>query len=260
VAKLRVGVELATLPYPFKEALEKAAELGAEAVELEAKGELAPGQLSSSGIREIRHWLEDYGLRLSALRLPLSRGFDSPEELERRIATTKTAMETAYKLGAFVVLCPIGQVPQDQQSPRWRLLAEVMDELSRHGNRVGAQLAVETGTEPGERLASLLNHLPEGTIGADLNPGNLKLAGFSPEEAAVQLGRRILHVHATDASADLPGSRGRFCPLGLGGVDWLHLLATLEEFNYRGWFIVTSPPGCDPETEIPRAIGFLRRL
>ena len=102
----------------------------------------------NSNNKLIRHWLEDYGLRLSALRLPLSRGFDSPEELERRIATTKTAMETAYKLGAFVVLCPIGQVPQDQQSPRWRLLAEVMDELSRHGNRVGAQLA--------ESLASLV--------------------------------------------------------------------------------------------------------
>jgi sugar phosphate isomerase/epimerase len=260
VAKLRIAVDLAALEEPFKEALRTAKELGADAVELEAKGDLTPGRLSRTGIREIRHWLEDFGLRLAAVRFRTPLGYDTPEELDWRIAKTKSAMEMAYQLGAPVVVNHVGRVPEDETSERWKLLLEVLTDLAAYASRAGAILAAETGTEPAERLANLFHRLPEGLIGITLNPGALRISGYSPEQAAAVLGRWVVHVHATDAAGDLLDYRGNLVPLGLGAVDWLQLLAQLEEWSYRGYFCVSSPPGCEPRQEIRRAIGFLRRL
>jgi sugar phosphate isomerase/epimerase len=260
VAALRIAVDLTALEEPFKEAIRVSKELGADAVELEAVGDLAPGRLSRTGIREIRHWLENFGLRIAAIRFRTPLGYDTLEELDRRIASTKSALEMAYQLGARVVVNHVGRVPEDDKSDRWKLLFEVLTDLAAYGNRAGAILAAETGTEPAERLAHLFERLPEGLIGITLNPGALRVAGYSPEQAAAVLGRWVVHVHATDAAGDLLHYRGNLVPLGLGAVDWLEILAQLEEWNYRGYFSVSAPPGCDPREEIRRAIGFLRRL
>lgn len=260
MAKLPIAVELAALDEPFRQALRTAKELGADAVELEAKGDLAPERITRTAIREIRHWLENFALRCAALRFYMPLGFDTLEDLDWRIAAMRRAMEVAYQLGARVVVSHVGRVPEDEKSDRFNLLQEVLTDLAMFGGRAGAILAAETGTEPGERLANLFARLPEGLIGVTLNPGALRAAGHSPEQAAAVLGRWIVHVHATDAAGDLLHYRGQLVPLGLGAVDWLQVLAQLEEFNYRGYFCVSSPPGCEPREEIRRAIGFLRRL
>ncbi|MCS7236793.1 MAG: sugar phosphate isomerase/epimerase [Thermoguttaceae bacterium] len=260
MAKLPIAVDLGALDEPFREALRTAKELGADAIELEATGDLAPRRVTRTAIREIRHWLDNFALRCAAVRFRTPLGFDTLQDLDWRIAETKSAMEMAYQLGAKVVVNHIGRVPEDEKSDRWKLLQEVLTDLATYGARAGAILAAETGTEPGERLANLFARLPEGLIGVTLNPGALCAAGHSAEQAAAALGRWIVHVHATDAAGDLLHYRGQLVPLGLGAVDWLAVLAQLEEWNYRGYFCVSSPPGCDPHVEIRRAIGFLRRL
>ncbi len=255
-----IAVDLNAFDEPFRQALHVAREVGADAVELEATGDLAPGRVTRTAIREIRHWLENFALRCAAVRFPQPLGFDTLEELDRRIAATKAVMEMAYQLGAQVVVTHVGRVPEDEKSERWKLLFDVLSDLAVYGGRAGAILGAETGTEPGERLARLLARLPEGLIGVTFNPGALRAAGHSPEQAAALLGPRIIYVHATDAAGDLLHYRGQLVPLGLGAVDWLEVLAQLEEASYRGYFCVSAPPGCDPCEEIRRAIGFLRRL
>lgn len=255
-----IAVDLAALEEPFREALHSAKEIGADAVELEATGDLAPGRVTRTAIREIRHWLENFALRCAAVRFRAPLGFDTLEELDRRISAAKSAMEMAYQLGARLVVTSVGRVPEDEKSDRWKLLQEVLTDLAAYGGRAGAILAAETGTEPGQRMAQLFSRLPEGLIGVTFNPGALRAAGHSPEEAATALGRWIVHVHATDAAGDLLHYRGHLVPLGLGAVDWLEVMARLEEWNYRGYFCVSAPPGCDPREEMRRAIGFLRRL
>ena len=47
---LRIGIELASLHLPFKKALHTAAELGADAVEIDARGEFRPQQLARTGL------------------------------------------------------------------------------------------------------------------------------------------------------------------------------------------------------------------
>ena len=255
---MKIGVDLAGLRLPFKKALLTAAELGVEAVEIDARGEIRPQELSRTGVRHVRKMLEDLRLRVSAVGFRTRRGYDTTAELEARIAATKAAMEFAHALGAAVVVNHVGRVPSDRQSPAWRLLVEVLDELGRYGHRVGALLAAETGSESGEDLARLLAELPEGSIGVDLNPADLVIGGFSPLDAVTALGPSILHVHATDAARESGAGRGSQTSLGEGTADFPELLGALDQYGYQGYFTVTHRAAADPEREIAQAIAYLR--
>ncbi|MHC4401097.1 MAG: sugar phosphate isomerase/epimerase family protein, partial [Planctomycetota bacterium] len=233
---LKIGLDLASLRLPVKKALPAAAELGADAVEIDARGELKPRELSQTGMRQLRKMLDDLRLRVSAVRFHTRNGYDTLPGLDARIAATKAAMEFAYDLGASVVVNRVGRVPADSQSDARRLLVEALDDLGRHGNQVGALLAADTGTESGEDLAGLLAELPDGTMGVNLNPGNLVLGGFSALEAVACLKDKILHVHATDAVVELAGQRGGPVSPGQGAADFPALLGALDEHGYRGYF------------------------
>ena len=260
VLQPNIGIQLASLRQPLKKALHTAAELGAAAVEIDARGEANPQELSRTGMRQLRKMLEDLRLRVSAVSFRTRRGYDTAADLEPRVAATKAAMELAYALGATVVVNHVGRVPTDQESQAWRLLVEVLDELGRHGNRVGALLAAETGTESGEDLARLLAALPQGAIGVDLNPANLLIGGFSPLEAVGALGPSILHVHATDAVHELAAGRGTRVLLGEGAADFPTLLGALDEHDYQGYFTVAHQAATDPVEEIAQVIQYLRDL
>ena len=108
--------------------------------------------------------------------------------------------------------------------------------------------------------ARLLADLPEGTMGVDFNPGNLVLAGFSPQEALDALGPSVLHVHATDAAPDLAANRGSEVLLGEGTVDFPSLLGLLDQHGYRGYFTPAPRTSADRAQEVAEAIEFLRRL
>jgi len=257
---LKIGIELATLRLPFQEALATAARLGADAVEIDARGEINPRDTSRTAVRQIRKMLEDHRLRVSALSFRTHRGYNTTADLEPRVAATKEALELAHALGAPVVVNSIGRVPDPSDAGPWNLLVQVLDELGRHGSRVGAVLAAETGAASGDDLARLLAALPAGALGIDFDPGNLVLAGFSPLDAVRSLGPSILHVHATDAACDLGGGRGARVALGAGAADFPALLGALDEHGYRGDFTIMHPGAADPVRQISQAIDYLRRM
>ncbi len=196
---------------PLRKGLIAAARMGASAVEIDARGELRPGELGQTGLRELRRLLEDHNLRVSAIGFQTRRGYDVTDEIERRVAATKTAMKFAADLRAAVVVNQVGQVPSEPEGRNWTLLVETLADLSRYGQHVGARLAAQTGTEDGADLARLIAALPAGGIGADLDPGNLIINGFSPLEAVSALGEHILHVHAHDGVRDLRAAAGWKC-------------------------------------------------
>ena len=52
--QVKVGIQLASLRQPFKKALHTAARLGADAVEIDARTELRPSELSQTGARSLQ--------------------------------------------------------------------------------------------------------------------------------------------------------------------------------------------------------------
>ncbi len=258
--QLRVGIQLANLRLPFKKALLTAAKLGADAVEIDARFQLKPSEYTRTGIRQIRKTLDDNNLKICALGFPTRRGYDNLQDLDRRVEATKEVMQFAYDLGCSVVVNQIGRVPESEDSPQWQTLMEVLTDLGRHGQRVGASLAAETGTEDGADLVRLIDALPLGALSVAFDPGNLIINGFSAHEAIGSVGPHVAHVHAKDAVRDLAQGRGLETPLGRGSVDFVELIGALEEHGYRGYFTVEREHAADPVTEIGHAVQYLRSL
>jgi sugar phosphate isomerase/epimerase len=137
---------------------------------------------------------------------------------------------------------------------------EALTDIGRYGQRVGATLAAETGTESGEELAGLITALPPASLGVDLNPANLIVNGHSPREAAKALGEHVLHVHATDGTRDLAHGRGIEVQLGRGLAEFPELLGILEEHQYRGFITIERRQGENAVNEIADAVKYLKSL
>ncbi len=257
---LKIGIELAGLGLPTREALRAAADLGADAVELDGRGEFAPRNVSETGLRQLRKMLNDLRLRVSSVSFRTRRGYDTAADLDARVEATKAAMRLAGQVGAGTVVNHVGRASSGSGDGADSLLVEVLTDLAHYGNHVGAFLAAETGSESGEELAQLMDRLPGGTIGVDLNPGNLAAGGYSPTDAIEALGSRILHVHATDGFCDLATRRGEQVALGSGASDFPALLGMLGEYGYQGYFTIRLQGSADPRAAAANAVEYLRKM
>jgi sugar phosphate isomerase/epimerase len=257
---LKIGIQIASLGLPLKRAIPLVAGWGVQAIELDARRGFTPEEASQTALRQLRKLLADHRLRVSAVAYPTRRGYDTTDDLERRVEGTKQAMKLAAALGSPVVVNRVGDIPEKPEGAAWSLLVQVLHDLGRHAQRAGAFLAAETGADEPGRLQRLIEALPAASLGVDLNAGNLLVHGHSPLAAVEELGPHILHVHATDGVRDRARGRGQLVPLGRGMADWPALLGALEEQDYRGDFTTERRDAEDPATELQAAVSFLRSL
>jgi sugar phosphate isomerase/epimerase len=260
MSTVKIGIQTRSLRQPLRQALRTAARLGADGVEIDARGELPPSELSQTGLRELHKLLGDLNLRVAAVAFPTRRGYDDPEDLERRVFATQAAMRFAVDLRTDVVINRVGRVPDSNDDPRFRQLVEALTAVGAYGERVGARLGAQTADASPQDLARLIAALPDHTVGVDLHPGELILAGYSPQEAMDVLGRHVLHVHAADAVRDFGAGRAKPVELGRGTAELPDILGRLTEFHYRGWVTIESRDAANPAAEIENAVAYLRSL
>lgn len=243
---------------PLRRCLLESRKLAAAGIELDAIGDLAPGNLSQTGRRELRNLLRSHELECAALFCPLRRGIDHPENQEARIDHLRNALTMAWDLEARRVVIQAGKVPADEKDPRWPGYFEALEVLARHGDRVGSTLCLETGLEDGAALRAFLDRIDTGALAACWNPGALLAGGIDPLASARALGDRIVHVHARDARLVSAMGRAQEVPLGQGDIDWFEAAGVLEELDYRGWIVVDGE-GIGPQ-ETAAGFGLLRRV
>jgi sugar phosphate isomerase/epimerase len=260
VPALKIGIQIASLGLPLKRAVPVVAQWGVQAIELDARRGFTAAEASQTALRQLRKMLADHRLRVSAVSYATRRGYDVTDDLERRVEGTKWAMKLAGALGAPVVVNRVGDVPEESEGPAWSLLLQVLHDLGRVGLHVGALLAAETDADDPAALARLIAALPAGSLGVDLNPGNLLVYNHSPLETVQKLGSHILHVHATDGVPDRARRRGQRVPLGRGVADWPAILGALEEADYRGDITIERANADDPAFELESAVKYLRSL
>ena len=256
---IKIGVQLSTFGQPFKKALQTAGALGVDSIEIDARQDLRPTEVSGTALRQIRKMLRDLNLRVVAVRFQTRRGYDCIEELDRRVVATKEAMKMAGDLGARVLVNQIGLIPESSEDVSHELLRNVLSDLGKFSQHHGAFLACETGSEPLSHVLGLIEMLPEGSLGVTLNPGNLIANGFDLNDLQT-IARHVLLVHAKDAVQDRARGRGMEVPLGRGLADFPQIVSILEEQHYRSDFVIEREAGKTSFAELQLAVEFLRNI
>src|SRR5438105_6486928 len=230
--RLKIGIRLESLGLPLRRALQEVQRLGVAGVQADAAGDLSPRTLSQSGRREFLHLLRSYNLELTALGCPLRRGLDTAEDQQQRVEHTEAVLSLSVDLGARIVIVQAGRIPEKADDARAVLLTEALRALGRHGDRVGAVLALETGLESGAVLRAFLERFDTGGLGVNLDPANLLMHDFDPYESARALRGKVVHSNAKDAHVSgASWGSAQEVPLGHGNIDWLHYLGVLEEIE-----------------------------
>lgn len=256
----RLSVPTQALARDLRTALRRARDLGFRGVEIDARGGLDPAAVTQTGLRQIRKWLGDEGLEVSAVAFRTRGGYGDAERLEGRIAATKAALTLAHGLGAGVVLNHVGDIPLESSGPAWHLLVDVLADLGRWSQTAGATLCVEAGRAAPADLLRLFAALPEAAFTCDIVTGSLVVHGHDPVAAVETLGGHVASVHATDAVAGAFAGRGRAVILGTGHVDFAGVFAALEERGYRGWIGLEPVEDRAARAELAAAAEFLRAL
>jgi L-ribulose-5-phosphate 3-epimerase len=257
---LKIGIRLESLGVPLRGAILEAQRLGVRGVQADAAGDLSPHTLSQTGRTAIRHLLQSNNLELTALGCPLRRGLDSSEDQQQRIDHIVAVLGLSVDLGARIAIVQAGRVPETADDPRAPRLTEALRVLGRHGDRIGAVLALDTGLESGAVLGAFLDRFDTGGLGVNLDPANLLMGGFDPYESARALRGRVVHSNAKDARVTGASRTAQEVPLGHGDIDWARYLAALEEIEYRGWLTVARAGGDNRVADVTAGIGFLGRF
>ncbi len=279
---MKIGIMVDSLRLPIRDGIQKAAELGAEGLQMYAvKGEMAPEQLDANGRRELRGYIESLGLQVAAVCGDLGgHGFARAEDNPAKIERTKRIIELAKDLGTNVVTTHLGVVPEDKSAQGYGVIRDACTELGTFADSVEACLAVETGPEPTERLGGLIRSLPCSGIRVNFDPANLAMViGENAADGVRNIGDLIVHTHAKDGimiqktdPARIYGSFAgdgekiqvdeyfREVPLGEGDVEFPPYLAALREAGFDGFLTIERETGDNPEADIAKAISYLRTL
>ncbi len=258
--RLRLGVRLASLNLPLRQALAAASRMGVAGVEVDAVGDLAPRALSATGRREFRNLLRTHNIELTALGCPLRRGLDTTEDQQPRLEHVQQVMGLSYDLGPKLTIVQAGAVPVRDDDPCGPILSESLTFLSSHGDRTGTTLALDTGLDSGSALRAFLDRFDTGSLRVNFDPANLLMNGFNVFDSLRALQGKIVHMHASDARRSCSSRTLQEVPVGAGDIDWITYLSVLEEIEYRGWLVVKRESGENRLADITAGVQFLQRL
>jgi len=257
MGSLKIGVALWSFgPTPdldaYRKHLQTAVDVGVKGVQpWVAGGALDADNLrTKSARRDVRRMAEDMGLRITALCAHMPP-FNKPEGLEERVERTKKALELSVDLEAPIITGHVGSIPEDPSRPEWKLLYESLSEVARHGESVGACLALETGAESPEALKRFLDAVGSPGLRVNFDPANIRRFGVL--HAVDVLKDYIVHTHAKD------GGRGS-ATVGTGDVPWPEYIAKMKQIGYDGWYAIEDESGQNVVESVRRGRKFLEQF
>jgi L-ribulose-5-phosphate 3-epimerase len=255
------------------EGVRKAAELGADGVQVGATGGEVSPEMDAAARERFRAFCAEAGVEIAALCGDIGN-YENAAENVRRVARAKQIVDLAADLATRVVTTHTGVVPEDPAAERYAVMRAALKEIADYAAGRGVTFAVETGPEKATTLKRLLDDVASPGLGVNLDPANLVMVvADDPAAAVLTLGNYIVHTHAkdgvqlrpVDAEAAYHGTEPpqlgpgfQEVPLGAGSVDWDAYLRALEEVGYRGYLTIEREVGDDPAGDIAAAMRFLR--
>lgn len=273
-----IGVLLESFKLPTLKALDQAASLGMQGVQIRVTdGDLTPEQLTAEKRKELLKAVKDRGLTVSALCGDLGQGFGDAGKNPELIERSKRILNLAKDLETDVVTTHIGVVPEDKAHPRYAVMQDACGQLAAYADQMQAHFAIETGPEKAATLKGFLDGLHSTGVAVNLDPANfVMVTGDDPVQAVYTLKDYIVHTHAKDgrrlryvepeivyglAEEEMLGSTSFIeLPLGEGDVDFKNYLKALDDIGYHGFLTIEREVGEDPAGDIGLAVRFLNNL
>lgn len=282
----KCGIIVDSLRLPLKEGLKKAKDMGADGVQIYAiKGEMAPENLSAVQRSELRNYIEDLGLEISALVGDLGgHGFQNADDNLEKIERSKRIIDLALDLGTNIVTTHIGIVPQDNERV-YETMQKACEELSNYAHLANAHFAVETGPETAQVLKLFLDTLTNKGVAVNFDPANMVMVtGDDPTQGVYLLKDYIVHTHVKDgyriqqvdpklvygfvgmdkemrheelAKLAASGPLFRETALGDGKVDFDAYFKALHDIGYKGYLTIEREVGDNPIADIESALAFI---
>jgi len=283
----KIGVIVDSFGVGVREGLRKAKDVGAEGVQIYAvKGEMDPAVLVGSARQELKSYISDLGLEISALCGDLGgHGFQDAAANPEKIEKSKRIMDLAVELGTNIVTTHIGIVPDDKNGRVYHAMQTACEELSQYANSLGAYFAIETGPETAAHLKSFLDTLSGKGVSVNFDPANMVMVtGDDPVQGVKLLKDYVVHTHVKDGvrhrvvdpraiygSLETEGmehekiaallAEGKLfeeLPLGEGKVDFDAYFKALQEIGYQGYLTIEREVGDNPEADIRKAVQFIK--
>lgn len=274
----KLGVVLSNYGLPTEEALDKAAGLGLDGVQLSrTRDEYAPQNMTPEKLRALRASVEDRGMVFSAVCGEQMNGLADREQNVRLVENLKRIVDMALALGTNIVTSHIGVIPDDATQERYKIMQDACFAVADYAHSVGARFAIETGPEIATVLRDFLDSLKTPGIAVNLDPGNLVMVtGDDPVKAVHTLKDYIIHTHAKDgkllrrgdvnhlyATAQAEQYHGEYLiekPLGRGDVGYPAYLHALDSIGYHGYLAIERECDGSRAEDIAYGAGYLRGL
>lgn len=243
----------------FRKAVETASSLGATGMQAYITDKsplLTIDDMTDEKVREVLDIMKSHGLIFSAICGDMDYGFEDKEQNPHYIDRSKRILDIAKKLECSIVTTHIHEVPIEENE-RKQTMRDACNELASYADSIGSCFALETGPEPGKRLAEFLGTLDAKGVRVNFDPANLIMdAGDDPVEAVDYLKDYIVHTHAKDGRK-LGATTYIELPLGTGDVDFDKYLPKLVSVGFDGYLTIEREVGENPYADIKLAFDFL---
>jgi sugar phosphate isomerase/epimerase len=282
IMKYKIGILLDSLRMPFPEALNAAAEMSVDSIQIYASShEMSSIRPDLSSADEIRKQIESRNLKLSALvGDPGGHGFEREDENRVKIPGMKKIIDFAAALGTDIITSHIGVIP-DKDSHGYSVLQKGISEICTYAAKNNVFLAVETGPEKSAVLKEFIEDTGESQLKGNIEPANLAMVqGEDAVQAVGNLKDYIVHTHAKDGRRIKPCNPREIydsfaegnpenlnydeffieTALGTGDVDFPAYLKALAETGYSGNLTIEREAGNSRLEDVRKGVAFLESI
>jgi len=237
MSPLRLAIPTEMYQSPLKKSILQATMNGVKGIRIAAHSELKPEELTATGTRQLLHYLREMGLSVAAVNLPLQRRFNTPQHVDTHVVMLKSGMQLAASLKSKVMLFQPGIIPTTEDADARNQLVDILNDVAQLGNHIGVVPTLSVSAAHSSEIANLFAEVTTGQVGFNFDPADVISGGNAVTETARTLYDSILHVTARDIIDD-GSTHGKETVIGQGDVDWLEIVALLNEIGFQGWVTV----------------------
>ena len=241
-------------------------------------------------MRQIHQFVKERQMQVAGLICPTRHPLYAPDFLEERLTVIRNSMDLVRKLGTEHLIFRCGRIPNPAEAPQaqvddkaepanpfsfqtgalsstgsvtpadeFNLLCEILNDLARHGNHVCCIPTLQLARFDIPLIRKLMSLVTSGPLGVTFDPATVVMTGGRVTDIYRDIYDACLYVRARDALRDIDGA-GVEVAVGDGVVDWVELLPTLEEADFKGWVCVERTGGDHRAEDVVRGVSHLKSL